>query len=185
MSADRKKRTSKAEWFQAALQVLGEEGVAGVRVERLARDLGISKSGFYWHFRDRRDLLMQLLDYWAHEYTLVVTENVELRMLDPRIRLFRIAEIVMEHDLGGFDLSFWAWAADDAEVARRVAKVIRTRLEFVGEAFAELGFEGDELEMRTRLFVCYQPWERTTYPRVSRKRLRELMHLRLALLTDR
>jgi len=91
----------------------------------------------------------------------------------------------MEHDLGGFDLSFWAWAADDREVARRVAGVIRTRLDFVGEAFAELGFEDDELEMRTRLFVCYQPWERTTYPQVSKKRLRELMHLRLALLTDR
>ena len=185
MSADRKKRTSKAEWFQEALQVLGEEGVAGVRVERLARDLGISKSGFYWHSRDRKDLLMQLLDYWAHEYTQVVTENVELRLLDPRTRLFRIAELVMEHDLGGFDLSFWAWAADDAEVGRRVARVIRTRLDFVGEAFAELGFEGDELEMRTRLFVCYQPWERTTFPRVSKKRLRELLPLRLALLTER
>ena len=185
MSADRKKRTSKAEWFQEALQVLGEEGVAGVRVERLARDLGISKSGFYWHFRDRKDLLMQLLDYWAHEYTQVVTENVELRLLDPRTRLFRIAELVMEHDLGGFDLSFWAWAADDAEVGRRVARVIRTRLDFVGEAFAELGFEGDELEMRTRLLVCYQPWERTTFPRVSKKRLRELLPLRLALLTER
>ena len=180
-----KKRISKAEWLEAALRILAEEGVEAVRVQRMARDLGISKSGFYWHFRDRRDLLMQLLDYWAHEYTLVVTENVELRMLDPKARLFRIAELVMEHDLGGFDLSFWAWAADDAEVARRVAGVIRTRLDFVGKAFAELGFEGDELEMRTRLFVCYQPWERTTYPRVSKKRLRELMPVRLALLTDR
>jgi len=185
MNPGKKKRTSKAEWFQTALQVLGDEGVAGVRIERLARDLGVSKSGFYWHFRDRRDLLIQLLDYWAHEYTLVITENVELRMLDPRTRLFRIAQIVMDHDLGGFDLSFWAWAADDAEVARRVARVIHTRLDFIGEAFSELGFEGDELEMRTRLFVCYQPWERTTYPRVSKKRLRELMLLRLALLTER
>ena len=185
MNPRTKKRTGKSDWFQAALQVLADEGVSGVRIERLARDLGVTKGGFYWHFVDRQDLLMQLLDYWAHEYTAVVTENVELRMLDPKTRLLRIAEIVLDHDLGGFDLSFWAWTAHDPEVARRVARVIRTRLEFVGEAFAELGFEGDELEMRTRLFVCYEPWERTTYPRVSKKRLRELMHLRLALLTDR
>lgn len=184
MNPRTKKRTGKADWFQAALQVLGDEGVSGVRVERLARDLGVTKGGFYWHFMDRQDLLMQLLDYWAHEYTAVVTENVELRMLDPKTRLLRIAEIVLEHDLGGFDLSFWAWAADDREVARRVAGVVRARLEYVEEAFAELGFEGDELEMRTRLFVCYEPWQRTTYPRVSKKRLRELLHLRLALLTD-
>ena len=69
MAARKRKRTTKADWFEAALRVLRTEGHSSVRVERLARDLDISKSGFYWHFRDRRDLELQLLDYWAHEYT--------------------------------------------------------------------------------------------------------------------
>ncbi|MBW2686907.1 MAG: TetR/AcrR family transcriptional regulator, partial [Deltaproteobacteria bacterium] len=38
----RKKRVSKAEWLDRALDVLELEGVQGVRVERLARDLGIA-----------------------------------------------------------------------------------------------------------------------------------------------
>lgn len=185
MSAPKKKRVSKGDWFEAALQVLRAEGVAGVRVERLARDLGISKTGFYFHFKDRRDLLMQLLDHWEHEFTSVVTENAELGLLDPKTRLFRAAEIILEHELGGFDLSFWAWSGSDPEVDRRVRKVIRARLAFIGKAFEDLGFEGAEMEMRARLFVCYHAWERTTYPQVSRKRLREMMQLRLALLTER
>ncbi|MHC4350247.1 MAG: TetR/AcrR family transcriptional regulator, partial [Planctomycetota bacterium] len=53
-------RKSKAHWFQAALAALAREGIQGVRVERLARDLGVAKSGFYWHFRDRDDLLRGL-----------------------------------------------------------------------------------------------------------------------------
>ena len=56
----RRKRVSKAEWLAQALEVLAAEGVQGVRVERLARDLGIAKAGFYWHFRDRRDLMQSI-----------------------------------------------------------------------------------------------------------------------------
>jgi AcrR family transcriptional regulator len=154
-----------------------------VRVERLARDLRIAKSGFYWHFEDRNDLLQQLLDYWEHEFTEVVSENPELRRLEPRERLTRVAELVLEHDLSGFDLSFRAWAAHDRLVARRANRVIRKRLDYIGEAFAELGFEGQDLDMRTRLFVCYTSAERATYPGVSKKALRELLPLRLELLT--
>ncbi len=40
------------------------EGVQDVRIERLARDLGIAKAGSYWHFRDRKALLPSILDYW-------------------------------------------------------------------------------------------------------------------------
>ena len=60
---------SKAEWLEAASQALSEEGVAGIKVERLAKSLGIAKAGFYWHFKNRDDLLQQLLDYWTHEVT--------------------------------------------------------------------------------------------------------------------
>ena len=87
------KRTSKAEWFETALRVLGDEGIEGVRVERLARDLGTSRSGFYWHFKDRRDLELQLLEYWAHEYTEVVSENPELMLVEPGKRIAHVADL--------------------------------------------------------------------------------------------
>jgi hypothetical protein len=69
-------------------------------------------------------------------------------------------------------------------VARRVRKVTRDRLEFIGRAFSDLGFTGKELEMRTRLFVCYTIGEITTYPGVANKRLRELIAGRIKLLTS-
>ena len=44
------------------------------------------------------------------------------------------------------------------------------------------GIQGDELEMRTRLFVCYQSWEQTSF-RDSKKVRRRLIDRRLRLLT--
>ena len=40
---------------------LARHGIESVRVEVLARDLGVSKGSFYWHFRDRSELLEKLL----------------------------------------------------------------------------------------------------------------------------
>ena len=115
--------------------------------------INLGKSGFYWHFRERRDLLSQVLDYWAYEYTEVVTQNQELNRVDPKSRLNLIASMIREHNLPKFDLSIRAWAAHDEMAAEMMAKVYRKRLGFLRETFRELGFKGDELEMRTHLFV--------------------------------
>jgi len=165
------------------MRVLYEEGIAGVRVERLAKDLGTSRSGFYWHFKDGRDLEMQLLEYWAHEYTDVVSENPELRLVEPRKRLARVAELALEHDLSGYDLAFVAWAEHDPEVAKRVAKVVQRRLDYVEQALAELGITGDEAEFRRRIFILYLGWEGKTYPDLTAKRRRVLRDRLVELVT--
>lgn len=180
---ERKKRASRADWFEVALRVLAGEGVQAVKVDRLARELGIARSGFYWHFRDRQDLRNQLLDYWAHEYTEILSENSELSALDPRARLTRIAELVLEHDLSGYDRSFRAWANVDAEVERRFQQVIALRLDYIGAALAELGFEGQELEMRTRVFVGYETAQPSLFGHISKKQLRALIPQRIAMIT--
>jgi AcrR family transcriptional regulator len=176
------KRVSKAEWLQTALKLLEAEGVEAIRVERLARELGISKSGFYWHFKDRDELREQMVEYWAHEFTEVVTANPLMREGAPRIRLEQTMLMILDHDLTRYEVPMRAWAEADPGIARRVHQVYRQRLDFLREIFRDLGFEGDELEMRARLFTCYHTWERPMFPKESKKSLRRLIGLRVALL---
>lgn len=181
--ADRASLT-RADWLRAALEVLEKQGVDQVRVLALAKDLGVTRGSFYWHFENRADLLQELLEYWASEYTGVVIRSPAIRSGEPGARLLKVAEMVMDLDLARYDLAMFAWAERDPQVAKAVERVYRLRLEFIGEAFEELGFEGEELEMRTWLFVCYQSWERTVFGRQSKRKRRELMKRRLALLTS-
>jgi len=178
-----RKRATKSDWLAQALQQLEEGGESSVRVEVLARQLGIAKSGFYWHFKDRADLLAQLLDYWRHEYTQVAVQNPDLLQGDPTLRLRKLVEMILEFDLTKYDLAMRAWASRDSNVAKRVGEVYGVRFEFVRGLFRELGFTGAELEMRTRLFVCYQSWERTMYWREPKQNLRRLIKKRVDLLT--
>ena len=179
------KRVSKAEWLQKALDLLEAEGVEAVRVERLARELGISKSGFYWHFKDRMDLRAQMIEYWMHEFNEVVTSNPTLREASPRARLEQTLLMILENDLTRYELPVRAWAESDPGIARRVGQAYRKRLDFLREIFRELGFRGDELEMRARLFLCHGTWERTMFPRESKKALRKLIKRRVALLSKK
>ena len=174
---------SKAQWLEKGLQALSVGGVSALTIEGLARSLGIARAGFYWHFKGRDDLLKQLLDHWIAETTAVVTADERLLALDPKARLARAAEIIVDRDLGRYEMAILQWALAEARVKRVVRKVNRLRLAFVRGAFGELGFTGDELEMRTMLFVCYHAWEASTFRELSRKRRRALIEHRIELLT--
>jgi AcrR family transcriptional regulator len=175
---------SKAEWLSAGLEALTVHGSAGLTIEGLARSLGIARAGFYWHFKNRDDLLRQMLEFWVDEATEVVTSSAALSATEPRERLIRAAEMVLERDLGRYDMAIRQWAKHDAVAARVVRRVNRLRLDFAREALGELGFSGDDLEMRAMLFVCYHTWELSMFPDIPRRRLRALIAGRLRLLTD-
>ena len=77
------------------------------------------------------------------------------------------------------------WALQDQRAARAAKKVNRKRLDFIRSALSELGFTGNDLEMRTMLLVCYQTWESTMFREITRKRRRELIANRIEILTSR
>jgi len=176
---------SKDQWLERALAALESKGVEAVKIERLARALGISRSGFYWHFKNRQDLLKHLLDFWVSEYTGVVTNNPDVLKLDPKKRLYTTMKIIRDKHLSKYDLAMTSWAKLDPQVLRVVKKVVKIRLDFLREIFAELGFEGDELEMRTRLFVCYHSGEDTMFPDLSNQKHSRLLKLRYRLLIQK
>ena len=180
-----KRGVSKAEWLEAGLSSLRQNGISGITVEGLAKSLGIAKAGFYWHFKNRDDLLRQLLDHWTHEVTEVISENAQVLALEPKTRLIRTAEMILDFDLTRYELAIRRWALVDAKAARSVKAVNKKRMDFVRCAFAELGFEGDDLEMRTMLYVCYQTWESPTFREIPRKRRYQLIARRIDLLTRR
>ena len=72
----------------------------------------------------------------------------------------------------------------DDIAGQAVNNVNKFRLDFVSQALAELGLEGDDLEMRAMLFVCYHTWERSMFLDITENRRRELIQKRIDLLTS-
>jgi AcrR family transcriptional regulator len=150
------KRVSKAEWLAMAFFVFREEGEPGVKIVDLARKLDVNKSGFYWHFKDRDDLLDQMFDLWAHEFTEVVTKNPVLQTMPPKERLRSTMQMIFDHKLAELDVHFNAWALKDPAIKQRLKKVMSLRLKYLKQLFSEAGCDEKESEMRAKLFVGYE-----------------------------
>jgi len=91
--SDRPARLSAADWAQAALDLLGEQGLAAVGVEPLARRLGVTKGSFYWHFPSREALLTAALEHWESVEQETVFGKLEA-IPDPRERLRALFQLV-------------------------------------------------------------------------------------------
>lgn len=53
-------KLSKHSIVDAALDLLDEEGLDGVRLRAIAAKLGVQAPAIYWHFRDKQDLLDEM-----------------------------------------------------------------------------------------------------------------------------
>lgn len=174
---------SKPQWLERGMQFLAQGSVQDLSVEGLARSLGIAKAGFYWHFKNRDDLLRQLLEHWTHEITEVITANPEVLALEPEARLVRAAQIIHDFELTRYEFAFRQWALTDQGAAQAIKRVNRLRLDFARKALGELGFKGEDLEMRAMLFVVYHSLELPMFREISKKRRRGLIGKRMRLLT--
>ncbi len=124
-------------WADAALQALGERGLAAIAVEPLARALGVTKGSFYWHFKDRAALLEAALARW--ELLAVDAPIAELSQLtDPATRLRRLVAIAWEKPEHLHAEQALA-AASEPVVVRAVARVTSRRLEFLIDTYRALG----------------------------------------------
>lgn len=142
-------KLERADWIRAGLIMLAAGGVDAVRVERLATALKVTKGSFYWHFRDRPDLLYALLEAWQAEATSEVIRRVEARGGDATSRLSALFSIVFRSD-GRLEMAVREWAGRDGAAREAQSTVDRRRLDYVERLFLELGFSPSDALARAR-----------------------------------
>jgi AcrR family transcriptional regulator len=145
----------KPQWLSAGLDALRKGGVAAVRVERLAADVGVTKGSFYHHFRDRGALLEALLEFWSREMTDAEFERIQTLRAGLAARLLALAQDVLEKGMGRYDPAIRGWARTDRKVAAAVAQVDRRRVRALAGFFEEGGFSAAEARARARLFYTF------------------------------
>jgi AcrR family transcriptional regulator len=125
-------------------------GVEAVRVEPLAKLLGVTKGSFYWHFKNREDLLMALLQAWIDLETDGIIAQVEALEGDGHQKLLALFELAVQ-DYGQIETAIRAWATIDGKIAVVVAEIDRRRLDYTRDMFLQIGFTPFEAIVRARL----------------------------------
>jgi AcrR family transcriptional regulator len=146
-----KVRTPREAWIEAALEELAGGGPEALRVEALAVKLGVSKGGFYWHFKDRAALLEEMLDHWEQTVVTDVIAEIESDPAAPRAKLKHLFALAGAANLLPLELALRDWARRDEGVAARVRRVDDRRMDYLRELFGPISAGEDEAEARSFL----------------------------------
>jgi AcrR family transcriptional regulator len=144
-------RTPRERWVEEGMRALAAGGPDAVRIEPLARTLGVTRGGFYWHFANRGALLAEMLDRWERDTTTALIEVLEADGGEPRAKLRRLWELATERPVLPVDLAVRDWARRDPAVARRLVGVDERRMEYLRTLYRPLCEREDEVEIRALL----------------------------------
>jgi len=142
-------RLSAEDWESGALELIATQGVAAVAVEALARQLGVTKGSFYWHFPTREALLKSALQRWEN-HTEALFEEVEA-IAEPRERLRELFRRTGREAKSHVIYSALLRALDQPIVQPVMERVSRRRTEFLTRAYRELGMDKRTAAQRARL----------------------------------
>lgn len=145
----KKRRLTRQDWIDAAINRLMKSGVDAVRVEPLADEISVSRGSFYWHFKSRRELLTAILEEWRQYQTRRIVErirkNVELTPLQRIVRLRMLPpRTKTTSNAAAFELAIRAWAMRDKLASKIVNQVDAERLAFTGSLLRDAGVAEDE-----------------------------------------
>jgi AcrR family transcriptional regulator len=145
-------------WIDTARQSLIEEGIGSVKVDRLANRLGVTRGGFYHNFKDRDDLLAQLLDYWEKECRFLPDDMPGSKPAEAAEWFDRALQRLIDSDGYDyrFDLAVRDWSRFDQRAGWAVERVDRDRLQILTKFFEMLGYKGEEAIIRARVFYYHQ-----------------------------
>lgn len=134
-------RISSDDWVFAALRALARGGPQAVRVEVLARELGVTKGSYYHHFGNRQDVLDACVRSWEDLATNEVIRQIDSISGPPDERLRRLAQLVFapHGDNDGIEAALRAWGGVDPSAAEAVERVDERRLSYVEGLLAAAG----------------------------------------------
>jgi AcrR family transcriptional regulator len=146
---------SRAEWLDAALDTLRNDGIDQVRVLTLAQRIGVSRSSFYWYFQSRENLLDEIIGTWSARNTASIVERARRPSATITAAVLGIFECWTDERFFDpkLDFAVRAWATRDVAIEAAVVSADQTRLDAIDAMFARHGFEDSVVRARVLYYT--------------------------------
>lgn len=145
-------------WLDAAREVLIEDGIGGLKADRLAKRLGVTRGGFYYHFKSLQGLLDALVEKWWEEnrFNTVIADTSSKESAFEALREVCLVLIHENQFDPIFDLAMREWSRVDAKVLKVVKAADDYRLARLQELFVALDQDEKTAEFHAKLFYYQQ-----------------------------
>jgi AcrR family transcriptional regulator len=151
-------RGSSGLWLEAAYDLLLESGIDAVRILPLAKTLKLSRTSFYWFFRDREALLNALLQLWRNKNTGNFLNRANAHAESIVEAILNVSDCWFDAKLFDSRLEFAirSWALQSEAVQTQVKKADAQRLAALADLFRRFGYDEMSADVRSRTIYLLQ-----------------------------
>ncbi|WOI57637.1 TetR/AcrR family transcriptional regulator [Palleronia sp. LCG004] len=151
-------RGSREVWLDAARAAFLESGLDAVKIQTLAARLDLSRTSFYWFFKDRNAILDALFDDWQARNTETLVAACDAYADTIAEGVLNVLSVFVDDD--GFEpryeLAIRGWAHRSDAIMARVAEADARRLAALARLFERFDVPPDEADVRARTVYLAQ-----------------------------
>lgn len=150
-------RGSREGWLQAAYDALIENGVDSVKIMTLAARLKLSRTSFYWFFKDRGEVLDALRGRWAEATTApLVAATQDYAETGTEAMLNVLACFLSGRFDARFEFAARSWALQDEAMMAAVHAADADRLSALTAMLGRWGHGAEDADVRARTVYLVQ-----------------------------
>ena len=151
-------KVTRDDWLFLALDLLISHGIEHVRVLTLSERLGVSRSSFYWYFKNRKDLLDALLEHWEALNTQAIVHAADAPAQTITAGICNLFRCFVDASLFNPKLDFAVreWSRRSEAVHAIVEQNDRTRVQAIKALFERHDYDPSEAIVRARVVYYMQ-----------------------------
>jgi AcrR family transcriptional regulator len=151
-------RGSREGWLQAAYEALIEGGLDAVKIKPLAERLRLSRTSFYWFFKDRSELLGALRERWERATTDPLVAATRAYAETETEAMLNVTACFLSDAAFDQRLEFAArsWALQDREMMPALHRADTERLAALVGMLGTWGHDPHDADVRARTIYLVQ-----------------------------
>lgn len=151
-------RGSRDGWLTAAYEALVRDGIDGVKILPLAERLNLSRTSFYWFFKDRAELLTALARMWAARTTDPLVAATRAYAETETEAMFNVIACFLRPETfdARMEFALRGWALKDPDIHARILAADTDRLLALRRLLERWGHAAQDADVRARTIYLVQ-----------------------------
>jgi AcrR family transcriptional regulator len=152
-------KVQKSEWLTLGADRYADQGLEGINVEQMARQLNCNKASFYWHFNSKEQFIYDMIQHWFENSIQSILKTIDTHA-EPKQRFENFLRMSLQ-DKSRKDFMFFLrkLAVDKPQLQELLEDLTKKRLKFTAMLLQDLGYSTSDASIKAEILLnFYTGW---------------------------
>lgn len=142
-------------WIKLGFELFAKQGISGIVVDKIAKQLSCNRSSFYWHFNSKSNFIDEILKYWIETDTNQIIEHTQkMSTIEEKFKVL-IKEAFKSDPNVDFIFHLKRYAIKRKDIQKTIDEIDGHRISYVSSMLKELNYSEEEALSKAKIFYKY------------------------------